>query len=64
MSETRSPQDSANSGAESLPLVDQQPAPKGSGGAKGNYIGQAWLVILLALAYGAALAGVQTTLGP
>ena len=31
---------------------------------KGNYIGQAWLVILLALLYGGALAGVQTTLGP
>ena len=30
---------------------------------KGGYIGQAWLVILLALVYGAALAGVQTTLG-
>ena len=29
-----------------------------------NYIGQAWLVILLALLYGGALAGVQTTLGP
>jgi len=31
---------------------------------KGNYISQAWLVIMLALLYGAALAGVQTTLGP
>ncbi|HYW81179.1 MAG TPA: FMN-binding protein [Thermoguttaceae bacterium] len=31
---------------------------------KGNYIGQAWLVILLATLYGGALAGVQTTLGP
>jgi electron transport complex protein RnfG len=31
---------------------------------KGGYLGQAWLVILLALVYGAALAGVQTTLGP
>ena len=31
---------------------------------KGGYIKQAWLVILLALVYGAALAGVQTTLGP
>ncbi len=31
---------------------------------KGGYIGQAWLVILLALLYGGALAGVQTTLGP
>jgi len=30
----------------------------------GGYLGQAWLVILLALVYGAALAGVQTTLGP
>lgn len=30
----------------------------------GGYIRQAWLVILLALAYGAALAGVQTGLGP
>lgn len=30
----------------------------------GGYISQAWLVILLALAYGAALAGVQTGLGP
>jgi len=27
---------------------------------RGGYIGQAWLVILLALAYGGALAGVQT----
>jgi len=31
---------------------------------KGGYISQAWLVILLALLYGGALAGVQTTLGP
>jgi len=31
---------------------------------KGGYLRQAWLVILLALLYGAALAGVQTTLGP
>jgi electron transport complex protein RnfG len=31
---------------------------------KGGYIGQAWLVILLALVYGGALAGVQTKLGP
>ena len=31
---------------------------------KGSYLGQAWLVILLALIYGGALAGVQTTLGP
>ena len=31
---------------------------------KGGYLRQAWLVILLALCYGAALAGVQTTLGP
>lgn len=30
----------------------------------GGYLRQAWLVILLALLYGAALAGVQTTLGP
>ncbi len=30
----------------------------------GGYITEAWLVILLALAYGAALAGVQTGLGP
>ena len=30
---------------------------------KGGYVGQAWLVILLALLYGAALAGVETTLG-
>jgi len=29
-----------------------------------SYVGQAWLVILLALVYGGALAGVQTTLGP
>jgi H+/Na+-translocating ferredoxin:NAD+ oxidoreductase subunit G len=29
---------------------------------KGNYIGQAWLVILLALLYGGGLAGVQTAL--
>lgn len=28
----------------------------------GSYIGQAWLVILLSLAFGAALAGVQTSL--
>ena len=31
---------------------------------KGGYIGQAWLVILLALVYGGALAGVQTALDP
>ena len=30
---------------------------------QGGYLRQAWLVILLALLYGAALAGVQTTLG-
>ncbi len=30
----------------------------------GGYVSQAWLVILLATLYGAALAGVQTTLGP
>ena len=30
----------------------------------GGYLRQAWLVLLLALLYGAALAGVQTTLGP
>jgi electron transport complex protein RnfG len=29
-----------------------------------GYVGQAWLVILLALVYGGALAGVETTLGP
>jgi len=31
---------------------------------KGGYISQAWLVILLAVIYGGALAGVQTALGP
>jgi len=31
---------------------------------KSGYLRQAWLVILLALFYGAALAGVQVTLGP
>ncbi|MBN2474435.1 MAG: FMN-binding protein [Pirellulales bacterium] len=31
---------------------------------KGGYVSQAWLVIVLALLYGGALAGVQTTLGP
>lgn len=31
---------------------------------KEGYLRQAWLVIALALVYGAALAGVQTTLGP
>ena len=31
---------------------------------KNSYIGQAWLVILLALAFGAALAGVQAALSP
>ena len=31
---------------------------------QGGYLRQAWLVIVLALVYGAALAGVQTTLGP
>jgi len=31
---------------------------------RGGYLSQAWLVILLALAYGAALAGVQTSLQP
>ena len=30
----------------------------------GGYLRQAWLVILLALFYGGALAGIQTTLGP
>jgi len=29
-----------------------------------GYLGQAWLVVLLAICYGGALAGVQTTLGP
>ena len=29
---------------------------------KGSYIGQAWLVIVLALLYGGGLAGVQTAL--
>ena len=29
-----------------------------------SYVGQAWLVILLGLVYGGALAGVETTLGP
>lgn len=29
---------------------------------KGNYLGQAWLVLVLALAFGAALAGVNATL--
>ncbi|MBP7830015.1 MAG: FMN-binding protein [Kiritimatiellae bacterium] len=31
---------------------------------KNSYIGQAWLVIVLALAFGAALAGVQAALSP
>lgn len=31
---------------------------------KNNYLVQAWLVLLLALSFGAALAGVQTTLNP
>lgn len=31
---------------------------------EGGHIRQAWLVILLAVVYGGALAGVQTTLGP
>lgn len=31
---------------------------------RGGYIGQAWLVILLTLIYGGALAGVQIALGP
>lgn len=31
---------------------------------KNSYIGQAWLVIVLALAFGAALAGVQAALAP
>lgn len=31
---------------------------------KSNYIGQAWLVIVLSLCFGAALAGVQTALNP
>ena len=30
---------------------------------KGNYLIQAWLVIVLALVYGGGLAGVQVTLG-
>jgi electron transport complex protein RnfG len=34
------------------------------GTKQSNYIGQAWLVILLALVYGGALAGVQTKLAP
>ena len=32
--------------------------------SEGGYIRQAWLVILLGLLYGGALAGVQTSLGP
>jgi len=32
--------------------------------SEGGYVRQAWLVILLAVSYGAALAGVETTLGP
>jgi len=35
--------------------MDDQPKPKG-------YLGQAWLVILLSLVYGGALAGVETAL--
>lgn len=31
---------------------------------QGGYLRQAWLVIMLALVYGAALAGIETTLGP
>ncbi len=31
---------------------------------KGNYLGQAWLVLLLALVFGSALAGVHVGLGP
>jgi electron transport complex protein RnfG len=31
---------------------------------KNNYLVQAWLVLILALAFGASLAGVQLTLGP
>lgn len=31
---------------------------------KSGYVRQAWLVILLAIAYGGALAGVESTLGP
>ena len=34
------------------------------GSKRVNYVGQAWLVVLLGLLYGGALAGVQTTLGP
>jgi len=35
-----------------------------TGKRKGNFIAQGWLVILLALLYGGALAGVQIGLGP
>jgi len=33
-------------------------------GMKNSYLGQAWLVLILAVCFGGALAGVQITLGP
>ena len=35
-----------------------------TGGLKGNYLVQAWLVIFLAVGFGVSLAGVQLSLGP
>ena len=62
-----------------VPLVNRWTIPRPLGGPKPDkrrgptmiegrkrisYVRQAWLVIMLALLYGGALAGVQTTLGP
>ena len=47
-------------------ITENSPPPGAASIARsgGNPIAQAWLVILLALIYGAALATVQTTLSP
>jgi len=42
----------------------KEPAMSETPEKQGGHISQAWLVILLAVLYGGALAGVQTTLGP
>jgi len=67
MSET--PEQNGNLPAEGTePAAEAQPAdgPPSTGGPpeKQSYIGQAWLVILLAFFFGAVLALVHTTMGP
>lgn len=44
--------------------MNEKPNQGGFIGQACSYVGQAWLVILLALLYGGALAGVQSKLGP